>query len=80
VKRIRNLSSVLPGYIHRHTAFIIIIAAAFLVGLIAAIVFGAQAPTDTVDELRLYLDDFFHNMDQSGADPVALLKRDLPCM
>jgi len=74
VKRIRNLSSVLPGYIHHHTAFIIIIAAAFLVGLIAAIVFGAQAPTDTIDELRLYLDDFFHNMDQSGADPVALFK------
>ncbi len=74
VKRIRNISAILHEYLHHHTGLIIILVAAFLAGFIASVVFGMQASPDTIDELRLYMNDFFQNMHQSGADPVALFK------
>lgn len=74
MKRVRKASAFLGSFLHYHTGFYIILLAAFLAGLIVSVVFCVQAPEETVEELSLYIDDFFQNMQKSGADSLALLK------
>ena len=55
----------------------ICILVSFLIGGICAAVFAFTMSVFSCEELLLYLDDFFQNIHQKGADSVALFKASL---
>ncbi len=59
-------------YVKRDASFYAFILASFIVGGIIAAVFAFTLPDLSCKELGLYLEDFFNNMNQNGADASAL--------
>lgn len=59
-------------YVKKDISFYALILASFIVGGIVAAVFAFTLPELTCKELALYLEDFFNNMNQNGADASAL--------
>ena len=61
-------------YITKNIKFYISILASFTIGGIIAAVFAFTLPELSCKELLLYLEDFFRNMKESGADSVAIFR------
>jgi len=64
-------------YCIQNIKFIICILASFTIGGIFAAVFAFTLPELSCKELLLYLEDFFRNMEHSGADSAALFRSGL---
>ena len=62
------------SFLQKDLYFYICILASFIVGGIIAAVFAFTLPELSCKELLLYLEDFFRNTKQSGADSSALFR------
>ncbi len=72
MKRIGAWKKACLYYVQTEIKLFICILTAFVIGGIFAAVFALSLPEETAGELLAYLDDFFQNMEQSGADASAL--------
>ncbi len=77
MKQLHYLSGHLWMHMKTDYKLHICIMASFLIGGVCAAVFTFTMPVLSCEELLLYLDDFFQNMHQKGADSVALFKASL---
>ncbi len=75
-KRVQTPKSWLP-YFQKDLYFYICILASFTIGGIIAAVFAFTLPELSCKELLLYLEDFFRNIEKSGADSAALFRSGL---
>lgn len=73
----KSLSRSLWTYIKKDSKFYIFVLAAGIAGSILAAVFAFTLPELSCKELLLYVNDFFKNMNQSGADSWALFRTGL---
>lgn len=64
-------------FIAKDVKFYSLILASFTIGGIIAAVFAFTLPELSCKELLLYLEDFFRNMSESGADAAALFRSGL---
>ncbi len=72
MKKLSRLSKSQWNFIRRDAKFYVCILAAFAIGICVAAAFAFTLSELSHKELLLYLNDFFQNINQSGADSGAL--------
>jgi len=74
LKKVRSLRVVLRQFVSENPGLFWCVAALFFCGVLASALYCFRVPAERANELHVYMNDFFFNMQQNGADSFWLFK------